>query len=470
MLFTEPRFFVFFLFVAILYWSIKSNLYRKIILLVASYAFYAAWDFRFLSLILLSTFVDYAAAIKIERAATQKHRTQWLGLSLAVNLGVLFIFKYFDFFSQSLSSLMNYLGVEVSYNTLNIILPVGISFYTFQTLSYTIDVYRKQINARYSILDIAVFVAFFPQLVAGPIVRAVEFLPQIDTLRHFSRVPVKACMVLFLIGYIKKAGISDNIAPYVDMVFGNPGLYDSAAIFSAVLLYATQIYCDFSGYSDMAIAIAGLLGFRLPLNFFAPYFSKNLTDFWRRWHISLSSWLRDYLYIPLGGNRSGELMTYRNLMTTMVLGGLWHGASWNFIVWGTLHGCGLSVNRIVQKFGSPGRLQGLYSNVISMTITFYFVCLAWIFFRAQDMGDALFLARVWLFGGAAGSETIPYEPWIYLAPIVILLHWLFYKIDVLSWLEEHAPWHIFSLAYGILFAFSIALIPVDYRPFIYFQF
>jgi len=470
MLFTEPRFFIFFAVIAIIYWSIKSNLYRKLVLLVASYAFYAAWDYRFLSLILLSTIVDYTAAIRIEKAASQKHRTRWLILSLVVNLGVLFAFKYFNFFSQSLSELMNFLGIEVSYNTLNIILPVGISFYTFQTLSYTIDVYRKHIEARSSLLDISVFVAFFPQLVAGPIVRAVEFLPQLDTVRHFSKVPVKACMTLFLIGYIKKAGISDNIAPYVDMVFGNPQLYGTAAIYSAVLLYAAQIYCDFSGYSDMAIAIAGLLGYRLPLNFAAPYFSRNLSEFWRRWHITLSSWLRDYLYISLGGNRLGERKTYRNLMLTMLLGGLWHGASWNFVTWGALHGSGLSVHRFSQRIHATGRSMKFYSGVISVAVTFYFVCLAWIFFRAQDMKDSLLIAKVWLFGGATGSGTIPYGDWVYLAPIIILLHWLFYKIDILSWIEEHVSWPGFSIAYGILIAISIALTPVGYRPFIYFQF
>ena len=470
MLFTEPKFFIFFLVVAAIYWNITSNLYRKIVLLVASYAFYAAWDYRFLTLILLSTLVDYTAAIKIEKSGTQRRRGQWLLLSLVVNLGVLFVFKYFNFFSQSLMDLMNHLGIEVGYNTLNIVLPVGISFYTFQTLSYTIDVYRKQINARKSILDVAVFVAFFPQLVAGPIVRAVEFLPQLDSVRKLSSVPVKACLTLFMIGYIKKSGISDNIAPYIDLVFDNPGLYDASAVYAAVLLYAAQIYCDFSGYSDMAIATAGLLGFRLPLNFFAPYFAGNLTEFWRRWHISLSSWLRDYLYIPLGGNRSGNLMTYRNLMLTMILGGLWHGASWNFVIWGALHGGGLSVNRLYRKYSLHGKLLKSLLRLVSVVITFYVVCLAWIFFRASDISDSLFIARVWMFGGTSGSESIPYTPWIYLAPVIILIHWLFYKVDILSWIEEHAPWHAFSLVYGLLIAITISLVPVGYRPFIYFQF
>jgi alginate O-acetyltransferase complex protein AlgI len=470
MLFIEPRFFIFFIIVFICYWSSKSNLYRKIILLAASYAFYAAWDYRFLSLIVMSTIVDYFSAIRIQKAASSKHRTYWLMLSLVVNLGTLFIFKYFNFFSQSLADLMSNMGIEVGYNTLNIILPVGISFYTFQTLSYTIDVYRKHIKPRTSIIDVAVFVAFFPQLVAGPIVRAVEFIPQLDTIRHFSKVPIKACMTLFLIGYLKKAGISDNIAPYVDMVFGDPGSYDTGAIRSAVLLYATQIYCDFSGYSDMAIATAGLLGYRLPLNFASPYFAHNLSEFWRRWHISLSSWLRDYLYISIGGNRAGELKTYRNLMITMLLGGLWHGASWNFIAWGALHGGGLSAHRIIRKYRSTTKPWKPYLYGISIAVTFYLVCLAWIFFRAQDMHDSLVVAKVWLFGGSAGSNSIPYGDWVYFVPIVVVLHWLFYKVDVLAWVEEHVTWPVFSFVYGILFSIALALIPIGYRPFIYFQF
>lgn len=470
MLFVEPRFFIFFFVVAVIYWGSKSNLYRKIILLAASYAFYAAWDYRFLSLIVLSTIVDYLVAIRIEKTTNQKHRTYWLTLSLLVNLGMLFIFKYFGFFTESFADLMNVFDVEVGYNTLNIILPVGISFYTFQTLSYTIDVYRKHIKARRDILDVAVFVAFFPQLVAGPIVRAVEFLPQLDSIRHFSKVPVKACLTLFLIGYIKKAGISDNIAPYVDMVFASPHLYDTVSIYSAVLLYATQIYCDFSGYSDMAIAVAGLLGYKLPLNFAAPYFAHNLSEFWRRWHISLSSWLRDYLYISLGGNRHGEARTYRNLMLTMLLGGLWHGASWNFVIWGALHGGGLSLHRFSQKFSILRKPARFYFRFVSIALTFYFVCLAWIYFRAENYSDSLFIAKVWLFNGATGTESIPYAGWLYLVPIMVVLHWLYYVVDILSFIEDHVSWSVFSFIYGTVFALAIALVPIGYRPFIYFQF
>jgi len=470
MLFVEPRFFVFFILVLASFWAVRSNLYRKYILLIASYTFYAAWDYRFLSLILLSTVVDYISALKIENANSTRTRKHWLLLSMCVNLGMLFFFKYFNFFAQSFQDMATQLGVDVSYNTLNIVLPVGISFYTFQTMSYTIDVYRNNLKARKSLLDVAVFVAFFPQLVAGPIVRAIEFLPQLDSVRRFVDVPVKACLILFLIGYIKKAGISDNIAPYIDEVFANPGLYTASSIYAAVLLYATQIYCDFSGYSDMAIAVAGLLGYRLPLNFAAPYFAYNISDFWRRWHISLSTWLRDYLYIPLGGNRHGELMTYRNLMLTMLLGGLWHGASWNFVIWGGLHGLALSVNRQFQKLNWTIKLPGTVISIVTGLITFYWVCLAWIFFRAKDLSDSISMSRIWLLGESSGQKELIYSDWVYLVPFAIILHWIFNKYDVLSWAEEKLPWSPFWVAYGAAFALAIAFIPVGYRPFIYFQF
>lgn len=470
MLFVEPRFFIFFFVVALIYWNLRSNRSRKFVLLVASYTFYAAWDYRFLSLILLSTLVDYAVALKIDKTVDPMRRKSWLLASLIVNLGVLGVFKYLNFFGESFAELMSAFGVEASYNTLNIILPVGISFYTFQTLSYTIDVYRKHINAKEELLDVAVFVAFFPQLVAGPIVRAVEFLPQLESVRRFSAIPVKACLTLFLIGFIKKAGISDNIAPYIDLVFSSPEQYNATAIYAAVLLYAAQIYCDFSGYSDMAIAVAGLLGYRLPLNFAAPYFSSNLAEFWRRWHITLSSWLRDYLYISIGGNRSGEVKTYRNLMITMLLGGLWHGASWNFIIWGALHGAALSIHRGFRAVHGHKTFSNFLVRLISGTLTFYWVCLAWIFFRAQNLNDALAIANVWVLGSSTGVKSLPYDDWVLLLLGALALHWVFSRIDVLDVVEKRMPWPIFAFSYGAALSLAIAFIPMGYRPFIYFQF
>jgi alginate O-acetyltransferase complex protein AlgI len=319
-------------------------------------------------------------------------------------------------------------------------------------------------------LDIAVFVSFFPQLVAGPIVRAAEFLPQLDKVRKFASVPVKACLVLFMIGFFKKAVISDNIAPYVDTVFQDPELFSVTAIYSAVLLYATQIYCDFSGYSDMAIAVAGLLGYRLPLNFAAPYLSHNLSDFWRRWHISLSTWLRDYLYIPLGGNRDGELKTYRNLMLTMLLGGLWHGASWNFVIWGCLHGLALSVHRVYTASPLTKISAGFVLKFINWLITLYWVCLAWIFFRASDLSDALNMSRAWLTVSSDGDQELILGNLIYFIPAIFIVHWLLSKNDILQWFEKHMALPIFFFLYGLFFALIITLVPTGHIPFIYFQF
>jgi alginate O-acetyltransferase complex protein AlgI len=298
MLFVEPRFLLFFAAVALLYWSLPRNGWRKALLLVASYAFYGAWDWRFLALIGLTTIVDWSIARQLGETGDEHRRKHLVLASLSVNLGVLFAFKYLNFFADSAAALLESLGIPVNWTTLNIVLPVGISFYTFQSLSYTIDVYRREVEPRWSLADFALFVAFFPQLVAGPIVRAADFLPQLDGVRRFAEVPVRACLVLFLIGYFKKACVSDNIAPLIDPVFAKSVAYGSEALVAAVLLYAVQIYCDFSGYSDMAIALAGLLGYRLPLNFAWPYFADGIIDFWRRWHMSLSTWLRDLSLHP----------------------------------------------------------------------------------------------------------------------------------------------------------------------------
>jgi alginate O-acetyltransferase complex protein AlgI len=469
-LFVEPKFFLFFLALAAIYWSLPRNTARKLWLLGASYLFYAAWDYRFLSLILISTLVDHTVALKIQATGSRKSRKQWLAFSLATNLGILFSFKYFNFFADSLNSLMAGFGLEMGYNTLHIILPVGISFYTFQTLSYTIDVYRGHLEPRRKLLDVALFVAFFPQLVAGPIMRASHFLPQLDTTRRFNDVPVKACVALFLIGFFKKAVLSDNMAPYVDAVFENPMLYNSASIRMGVMLYAIQIYCDFSGYSDMAIAVAGLLGYQIPINFASPYLSFSVTEFWRRWHISLSSWLRDYLYIPLGGSRRGVLLTYRNLMITMLLGGLWHGAAWNFVIWGGMHGFALSVERAWKQGRVSSPIASFLARPFQIVFTLYWVCLAWIFFRARDLSDAVAISSVWLGFGTDSVESVGAEGLLWLIPTAMAAHWLFHRVDVMGQIERRTPWGIFWLAYGAAFALAVGIVSLKYRPFIYFQF
>jgi D-alanyl-lipoteichoic acid acyltransferase DltB (MBOAT superfamily) len=327
-------------------------------------------------LLVFSTIVEYNFALWIADSSSQTKRKLLLTLSLIVNLGMLFYFKYTNFFLSGYQALT---GQPVP--VLHVLLPVGISFYTFQTLSYTLDVYRHQIKPLRNIWDFAFFVSFFPQLVAGPIVRASDFIPQIPKKPFLSREDMGRAVVLIAAGLFKKAIISDYISlNYVDRIFDMPTRYSGIENLLGVYGYAMQIYCDFSGYSDIAIGIALLLGYKLPPNFLSPYQSTSITEFWRRWHISLSSWLRDYLYIPLGGNRKGVFRQYLNLFLTMLLGGLWHGASLTFVLWGALHGAALAVDKLFQKVFKPG--DNWFIKLLGWVITFHFVCFCWIFFRA----------------------------------------------------------------------------------------
>jgi alginate O-acetyltransferase complex protein AlgI len=469
MLFTELRFFLFFALLLAIYWAIPRNSSRKILLLVASYTFYSVWDWRFLSLILLSTVVDYFAGLFISQNKTTAGKNSWLLVSLTVNLGMLGIFKYFNFFAASFADLFQTIGIEPGWTTLNIVLPVGISFYTFQTLSYTIDVYRKQLEPTRKFLDFALFVAFFPQLVAGPIVRAKDFLYQLDTDRHFAKVDLRWALTLFGIGFIKKACIADNLAPYVDRFYANPATFSLMDSWVAVCAYAAQIYCDFSGYTDMAIAIAGLFGYRLRGNFATPYVATDITDFWRRWHISLSTWLRDYLYIPLGGSRNGKILTYRNLMITMLLGGLWHGASWNFVFWGACHGAGLAIHKIWREVLGAKKMP----VIVGTAITLLFVVLLWVPFRAPDTAITW---QVWtqLFGAdsnAAAGNGLSAEGiaiGIVLATMLIVHFGRNSGVFVPLW--RRPPALVFAFGYGLAFSVALALRAVSYQPFIYFQF
>jgi alginate O-acetyltransferase complex protein AlgI len=468
MLFVEPRFFVFFAIVFTVYWSLKRNRDRKIVLLIASYIFYGAWDPRFTLLLGFSTLFDYGAGLAMEASTSHSRRKLIIVVSLFVNLSLLFTFKYFNFFADSFVALLHTAGIAANPVTVRLILPVGISFYTFQSLSYTLDIYRGHLHARRSLLDYATFVGFFPQLVAGPIVRAYDFLPQLDTARRFDTVPVRAVLIQFFFGFVKKACVSDNLAPYVDAVFGHPEQYNGASIVAATILYAIQIYCDFSGYTDMAIATAKLLGYDLTVNFRHPYFASDITDFWRRWHISLSSWLRDYLYIPLGGNRGGTLMSYRNLMITMVLGGLWHGASWNFVIWGTLHGAALIVHKEYAR-RRPGFLPGQPAyRAAAMGLTFWWVCLAWIFFRAQDLSGALGIAEGFVTWHSPGTQDIAAGAAVAILGLG-LLHALEARRLISGALLSLGEPGFYAVA-GTATAVMLALTPIAYRPFIYFQF
>ena len=360
----------------------------KATMLLASYAFYGWWDWRFLSLIWISTIVDFVAGQAIHATSDRGRRRLYLWCSLGTNLGMLGFFKYADFFVESFVDLLGDLGLNVSAGPLGIILPVGISFYTFQTMSYSLDVHRGVLEPTDKLLDFALFVGFFPQLVAGPIVRARDFLAQLAS-DDRSPIDTGRATRLILGGLFKKMVLADVLATrLVDGVFADPGGATGLETLLAVYGYALQIYGDFSGYSDIAIGIALLLGFRFPMNFDQPYRALSLRDFWQRWHISLSSWLRDYLYIGLGGNRRGRARTLRNLMATMLLGGLWHGAGWTFVLWGALHGLGLVVERVVADSVGEGR-PGRIGRAVHAVLTFHLVCAAWVFFRAVDLERAL---------------------------------------------------------------------------------
>jgi alginate O-acetyltransferase complex protein AlgI len=378
MIFSSPRFLVFLAAVLAVLAVPARHETRKRILLVASCVFYAAWDYRYLALLLVVSIIDYYCAERI--AATEKPSTRrwWVTFSVVSNLGILGYFKYYNFFAENLTLL----GLRVP--ALDILLPAGISFYTFKSMSYTIDVYRREIEPCRSLMDYATFVTFFPELIAGPIVRASIFLPQMTRQIGPTADRVAEGASLFLLGLTKKVVIADRVAGPVDQICGHPSGFSGTTLWLGVVGYSIQIYCDFSGYSDMAIGTAKMIGYDLPENFNMPYVARSITEFWQRWHMTLSAWLRDYLYIPLGGNRRGEGRRYANLMLTMLLGGLWHGASWNFVLWGGLHGAALCIHKLWQT--GPGKKIRV-SPVIAWAGTLSFVALCWIPFRAPGIVD-----------------------------------------------------------------------------------
>jgi len=466
MLFNSLAFLIFFPTVFILYWSIPNNKIKtqNVLLLIASYVFYGWWDWRFLSLIAFSTVVDYFVGLQIANA--KNNRKRWLLVSVFVNLGLLATFKYFNFFIESWIELWSLIGLETHVGTLNIVLPVGISFYTFQTMSYSIDIYRKELQPTKDFIAFSTFVSFFPQLVAGPIERASNLIPQLLTKREWKHENFKNGFFQICIGFFRKVVVADSIGALIDGVYNEPGIHNSTTIGLAVFLYSFQIYFDFSGYSDIAIGTAKLLGFQFKRNFNLPYFSTSITEFWRRWHISLSSWLRDYLYIPLGGNRKGTVMLYRNLFLTMLLGGLWHGSSWNFVIWGMFHGILLAIER---GFGLIPKKYNLFNNLL----TFFLVTLIWIFFRALDFGDAKIIFQK-LFTG-------PYRE-LYIGDIGLLVS-TFYGLTLALLFDlylfrkglflEDLGNRIKNVAFALAISFIVLNIILFYSSasnFIYFQF
>jgi len=391
MRFNSLAFLVFLPLFAAGYWATSGRL-RLWLMLVASLIFYAWWDWRFVFLLLFSSIVDYSLGLLLENEHDDAARRRLIFLSVGVNLGVLGFFKYFNFFAASAAELSRSLGLPASYSALNIVLPVGISFYVFKTMSYTIDVYRRTERAERDLLRFTTFVVFFPELVAGPIVRASLMLPQLRSDHRFSYERMVSGLTLVASGYVRKVAIADSIGPLVDIRFAHPEAHNGMSLLIGVYLYAFQIYCDFSGYSSIAIGLARIFGFDFGINFDRPYFSRGFSEFWTRWHVSLSSWLRDYLYIPLGGNRGGRWATVRNLSITMLLGGLWHGANWTFVIWGALHGLYL----VIQHFLAPSykrvirvlRIPALASDVFLIVLVFHLTCFGWVFFRAGSFANA----------------------------------------------------------------------------------
>jgi alginate O-acetyltransferase complex protein AlgI len=547
-LFVELRFLWIFALIFGVHWSLRSQRARKLWLLAASHAFYAcffignpleffpklfAGAFRelptgwwFPALLGLSTLLDWRVGLGIEDARSPRARRAWLLASLAANLGVLGFFKYYGFFEDNVRALFDFLGLTPSWEPLRIFLPYGISFYTFQSLSYSIEVYRRQLRAERSFLNLAFFIAFFPQLIAGPIVRATTFLPQTRRAHRLADVDVRGCATLFAVGFFKKACVADGLAFFVDAYFTAPAQYDAWSAWAAMLCYAGQIYCDFSGYSDMAIAVARALGYELCPNFDFPYFSANVSEFWRRWHMSLSSWLRDYLYIPLGGNRGSRLFTFRNLMLTMLLGGLWHGAAWTFVAWGGMHGLALVAHREWTRLAAPS-LRGAL-RWLAVPLTFGWVLLAWVPFRAGDVyvaadsgrplrlhadgfyrehgqrprfardaleraprsgdwheagrpdavrvrrasggfGTAAAVWRAMLVPGGAGPQRLARPGLLGLLALLAFVHFANQRRLLADWWRAIPGWSYAGLL-GAAAALALFLKPVAYRAFIYFQF
>ncbi|MGL4609349.1 MAG: MBOAT family O-acyltransferase [Trueperaceae bacterium] len=468
MIFSSIDFFVFFAVVLVFLAVVKSNPVKKMFLLAASYFFYGYWDWRFVFLMFAMTVANYIFGQRIEATNDEKQRRFWLVMSVITNLAVLGVFKYFNFFLDTANTLLASLDIRFPY--LNILLPVGISFIIFEVMSYTIDIYRRENKSTNTFYDLALLVAFFPHLIAGPILKPKDFLPQLEQpiLIRLSNIILGS--QIFLVGLVKKVLVADRLALFIDPVFANPASYDSLTVWLAVFSYALQIYCDFSGYTDMAIGSARIMGFDIPMNFNFPYVSKNITEFWRRWHISLSSWLRDYLYISLGGNRKGETRTYINLMLVMLLGGLWHGASWNFVVWGGLHGVALAIHRAFSGQVKERVKNGVspFITGISWLVTFIFVCTAWVFFRSADFGISwAVIQKMYALTDMGGVNWMATALFI-AVPIFFLADWAdgnLRKGKQFNLVGIRGLFVVIFVAMGVFF-----LAPENPAPFIYFQF
>ncbi len=456
--------FLFFFSITYLLYLCSGHRQQNRILLAASYFFYAAWDYRFLGLILFSTAVNYFAGRQIYNSSSAKTKKKHLVLSIIINLSLLGFFKYYNFFADSLGQLFGWFGMHPPAMALHIILPVGISFYTFQTMSYTIDVYRNRIEACTSPVDFSLYVAFFPQLVAGPIERATHFLPQICTPRVITSTLFKTGAFLFLFGLFEKVVVADNLAVLVDTVY-NGKQSDGLSVLLATYGFAFQILADFDGYSNMAKGLAAMMGFSLMTNFNAPYFSRTASEFWNRWHISLSSWLRDYLYIPLGDNRHGKAATIRNLIITMLLAGLWHGASWMFMLWGAYHAL------LLVLYHTTGRTIGRLPVIFQRILFFHLVCFGWMLFRATDLPHFLSLLEQVLFHflNPESSHLLMLKQLLLYCTIPVLYQFFQIRRKTLYPLFS-LPLFARSLCYVLLFYMIVIFGFNNAQSFIYFQF
>jgi D-alanyl-lipoteichoic acid acyltransferase DltB (MBOAT superfamily) len=482
MFFNSLDFALFFPLVFALYWFVanKNITKQNLLVVLASYMFYGWWDWRFLALIIISTIVDYLVGQGLLKQGNLSRRKVLLGLSIFVNLGMLGFFKYYNFFVDNFIESFSFFGGEIKPNTLNIILPVGISFYTFQTLSYTIDVYRGKIYPTTHIIDFAAFVSFFPQLVAGPIERAKNLLPQFSKPRVFDYHKAIDGLKQILWGLFKKIVIADNCAMIANEVFNNSGDYSGSTLVLGALFFAFQIYGDFSGYSDIAIGTAKLFGIKLMQNFAFPYFSRDIAEFWRRWHISLSTWFRDYVYIPLGGSRGNNLLKARNVFIIFVVSGFWHGANWTFIIWGALNSLYFMPLLLTGKHRgnmdivAHGMSFPTRKEFLSMAFTFALVVLAWIFFRADNLSHALnYLSAIF----SESLFTIPDFPKRKHALLTILLLIIFLVIEWIGKEEQYAIAKIgnqlkrpFRLAFYYVIIMTIFWLNGKEQEFIYFQF
>ena len=479
MIFTSIEFLIFLPIVFLLYWSLFSRNYRlqNGYLLISSYIFYGWWDWRFLFLIFCSTFVDYHASLMIFNKKNKALKKLILFFSIFFNLGILGFFKYFNFFIDSWISLLKRTGFDITDNfTYSIILPVGISFYTFQTMSYTIDTYHNKLKPTRDFVSFASFVSFFPQLVAGPIERANNLLPQILKLRSFKYLQGIEGLRLILWGLFKKVVIADNLANHVNIIFNDHTSYNGGVLFLILIYFSFQIYCDFSGYSDIAIGTAKLFGLELMSNFKFPYFAKDLSQFWKRWHISLSTWFRDYVYVPLGGSKRGKIKSIRNLFIVFLISGMWHGANWTFIVWGFIHAIFYIPIFLRKKYMITNKKKleksnSLFKNILRIGSTFIITTIAWTFFRSSNVYEAFSYLSYAIDNIAIPNSNRGGIIFIFILLLIeIGVHKNERDLFKYSWLKTKSWRRILRLLTYYIFAFFIFHFSKFEKPFIYFQF